>query len=156
MVFQTGIFSYDYCIWNSHPASYNTWSQFKLDSTHDHPEYCKSQVNNPVVSVFHYGQVTPLHNEHQQGIIDAITNLSTATAADRTSIYALTTTNTIIPKYLDNSNKKLVAVFTKVDFLVQQLAGFKAGELSTSGDGGDAHSSHKIIDVGLIITVVST
>ena len=112
LVFQTGIFSYDYCIWNSHPASYNTWSQFKLDSTHDHPEYCKSQVNNPVVSVFHYGQVTPLHNEHQQGIIDAITNLLTDTAADRTSIYALTTTNTIILKYLDNSNKKLVAVFT--------------------------------------------
>ena len=62
----------------------------------------------------------------QESTIDAIANLATATAADRTAVANLTDTNAALTKSLAMSTEKLVSALTQVSTLTKQLANLRS------------------------------
>ena len=124
ILFQTAIFADDCRDWKRQPEAYKTWPQFKIDFTRAHQEYRESQVTTPRAVGFHADEFTPTNS--QQETIEAIANLATATAADRTAVANLTTTVTDLTTALGKSNSKLVAALERITVLTQQLAACKA------------------------------
>jgi hypothetical protein len=130
IVFQTGIFADDCRDWKRQTAAYKTWPQFKIDFTRAHQEYHKSQVVTPGAAGFLATGKMPEYDapdESQQQTIDAIANLATATAADRSAVAALSGTVSELTKDLSKANTKLVAALEKISLLTQQLASSRPG-----------------------------
>ncbi len=125
ILFQTGIFADDCRDWKRQTEAYKTWPQFKIDFTRAHQEYRESQVTTPRAAGFLADEFTPTNS--QQETIDAIANLATATAADRTAVANLTTTVADLTIALGKCNGKLVGALERVNVLTQQLAAYKAG-----------------------------
>jgi hypothetical protein len=59
---------------------------------------------------------------HHDNTIDAIANLATATAVDRTAVANLTDINAALTKQLAKSSEKLIAALTQVNSLTKQLS----------------------------------
>jgi hypothetical protein len=118
-IFRTGIFADDCKIWKRQAAAYKTWAQFKIDFRVAYQEYNEARDIAPRAAGFHAQN----QDENQQdATIDAIANLATATAADRTAVATLTTTNAALTKSLAISSEKLVTALTRVNTLTAQLA----------------------------------
>ena len=131
LVFQTGIFADDCKIWKRRPAIYKTWLQFKIDFTISHQEYRESQVTTPAAAGFH---ASPPESAHLE-TIDAIANLATATAADRTAVANLTTTNATLTAELVAANAKLVTALEQIAALTSRLdSAGKAPRMGTSSE----------------------
>ena len=118
LIFRTGIFADDCKTWKRRPAPYKTWAQFKFDFKISYQEYSESRELSPGASGF--GAEAP--TTHQDETIDAIANLATATAADRTAVANLMTTNAILTKEVAKVNEKLIAALLQVNVLTKQLA----------------------------------
>ena len=130
IVFQTGIFPDDCRDWKRQTAAHKTWPQFKIDFTRAHQEYRESQVTTPGAAGFlATGEPSEYDapDESQQQTIDAIANLATATAADRSAVAALSGTVSELTKDLSKANAKLVAALEKISLLTQQLASSRLG-----------------------------
>ncbi len=130
IVFQTGIFADDCRDWKRQPTVYKTWPQFKIDFTRAHQEYRESQVITPGAAGFLATDIEPDYgpsDESQQQTIDAIANLATATAADRSAVAALTATVSDLTKDLSKANSKLIQALEKIALLTQQLSPSKPG-----------------------------
>jgi hypothetical protein len=125
ILFQTGLFADNCRDWKRQPDAYETWPQFKINFTQAHQEYRKSQVTMPCAAGFLADESAP--TDSQQETIDAIANLATATAADRTAVANLTTTVTDLTTALGKSNTKLVTALERITVLTQQLAACKSG-----------------------------
>jgi hypothetical protein len=141
IVFQTGLFADDCRDWKRQNAAYKTWPQFKVDFTRAHQEYRESQAILPSAAGFLADEFAP--SDSQQETIDAIANLATATAADRTAVANLTTTVSDLTTALGKCNGKLVGALERVTVLTQQLAACKAGNsprpASTNDSSGRSH-----------------
>ena len=86
--------------------------QFKIDFTISHEEYRESQVTTPAAAG---SNASPPDNpDAHLETIDAIVNLATATAADRTAVANLTTTNAALTAELVTVNSKLVKALEKI------------------------------------------
>ena len=88
------------------------WLQFKIDFTISHQKYRESQATTPAAAGFN---ASPPNNPYAHlETIDAIANLATATAADRTAVANLTTTNAALTAELVTVNSKLVKALEKI------------------------------------------
>ena len=104
---------------------------------------CLSEVqgnpaNTPAAADFHVAPApTSAQAKDHIKTINAITNLATATVADRIAVANLTTTNAAFSKELDAITAKLVTAMTKVASVTQQLSDFRVGNKGV----GSGHSS---------------
>ena len=126
-IFRTGIFADDCKIWKRQQAGYKTWDQFKIDFRVAYKEYNEALDIAPRAVGFHAAGRVDSH----ESTIDAIANLATATAADRTAVANLTDTNASLTKSLAKTNEKLITALTQVSTLTKQLAELKGTTVAT-------------------------
>jgi hypothetical protein len=112
LVFKTGMFADDCKLWRRQATNTKTWTEFKRVFTLAHQELRES-TQTAHKSGFHSAnsamdQQTVDHQDIQQDTVDAIANLATATAADRTTVATLTATNSRLTQELLAVNAKLV------------------------------------------------
>jgi hypothetical protein len=129
LVFRTGIFVDDCKLWKRQAAAYKTWPQFKIDFAIAYQEYSEAFETTPRAAGFSAQEIPGYHED----TIDAIANLATATAADRTAVANLTGTNALLTKDLARTNLQLIAALTQITALTKQLADTRAPNNSTSG-----------------------
>jgi hypothetical protein len=122
-IFRTGIFADDCKIWKRQPAAYKTWEQFKIDFRVAYSEYSEALDIAPQAAGFHAED----HDNQHNSTIDAIANLATATAADRTAVANLTATNASLTKSLAKANETVISALTQVATLTKQLADLRTG-----------------------------
>jgi hypothetical protein len=126
-IFRTGIFADDCKIWKRQQAGYKTWDQFKIDFRVAYKEYNEALDIAPRAAGFHAAGRVDSH----ESTIDAIANLATATAADRTAVANLTDTNASLTKSLAKTNEKLITALTQVSTLTKQLAELRCTTVAT-------------------------
>jgi hypothetical protein len=102
LVLNTGLFP-DACrTWQSRAISAKTWAQFKIDFATAHREF---RLTNQTAqqSGFHSTNmmIEQGRDDSMQETADAIAQLATATASDRSTVATLTTTNTKLSNQLE-------------------------------------------------------
>jgi hypothetical protein len=93
--------------WNEKHTIEKTWTQFKSHFAAAHRQHKQMQGESAITSGYHSVNAAVTHNEDQmaEATIGALSNLATATAADRGIVAALTQANARLAKQLeDNSN----------------------------------------------------
>jgi hypothetical protein len=125
-IFRAGIFADDCKLWKRKDAEYKTWEHFKFDFRVAYKEYNEALDVAPSAAGFlaEDSEAPPNHT------INAIANLATATAADRTAVANLTDTNASLTKQLATSSAKLITALTQVNSLTKQLADLRATSTS--------------------------
>ena len=96
-MFQTGILNDNCKLWQRQPADVKTWTRFKEFIATTHQELRESQTTT-AGAVFQSGNhaYPSANHAYQNETAEAIANLATATASDRASVAALTTTNSTL------------------------------------------------------------
>jgi hypothetical protein len=86
-----------------------TWTQFKSHFAAAHRQHKQMQGESAATSGYHSANAVVTHNEDQmaEATIGALTNLATATAADRGVVAALTHANSHLAKQLEDNSTKL-------------------------------------------------
>jgi hypothetical protein len=93
--------------WNKKHAIEKTWTQFKSHFAAARRQHKQMQGESAATAGYHSVNTAVSHNEDQmaEASIGALTNIATATAADRGVVAALTLANTRLAKQPeDNSN----------------------------------------------------
>jgi hypothetical protein len=94
--------------WNEKHAIEKTWTQFKSHFAAAHHQHKQMQGESAATAGYHSANAAVGHTEYQmaEATIGALSNLATATAADRGVVAALTQVNARLVKHLeDNSNE---------------------------------------------------
>jgi hypothetical protein len=107
-IFATGHFMSDCRRWNEKHTIEKTWRQFKSHFAAAHHQHKKMQGESASTAGYHSSNAAVTHNEDQmaKATIGALSNLATATAADRGVVAALTQANSRLAKQLEeNSNE---------------------------------------------------
>jgi hypothetical protein len=94
--------------WNEKHAIEKNWTQFKSHFDAAHRQHKQMQGEYAATAGYHSANTAVSHNEHQmaEATIGALSNLATATAADRGVVAAFTQANARLAKQLeDNSNE---------------------------------------------------
>jgi hypothetical protein len=107
-IFATGHFMSACRRWNEKHAIEKTWTQFKSHFAAAHCQRKQMQGESADTAGYHSANAAVSHNEDQmsEATIGALSNLATATAADRVVVAALTQANARLAKQLeDNSNE---------------------------------------------------
>jgi hypothetical protein len=128
LVFRTGIFADDCKIWKRQATAYKTWPQFKIDFAIAYQEYSEAFETKPRAAGFSTQDIPGYHED----TIDAIANLATATAADRTAVADLTGTNALLSKELARTNTLLITALTQISTLTKQLADCRSPNNNTA------------------------
>jgi hypothetical protein len=113
IMFQTGVFA-DACHdWRCCAIADNTWANFKSDFAMAHQELQESQLTSQ--SAGYHSANSVLKAWHAQ-TEEALANLATATASDRSTVSALSSTNSELSAALTiaNANAKLVMAIAKI------------------------------------------
>jgi hypothetical protein len=119
LVFRTGIFADDCKIWKRRAVASKMWPQFKTDFSLAYQEYNDALDIGPSAAGFH----AEAFHTHQAETIDAIANLATATAADRSAVTHLTSTNAQLVADIKRITTQLVTALTRIGTLEKKLAG---------------------------------
>jgi hypothetical protein len=95
--------------WNEKPSAEKTWTHFKSHFAAAHHQHKQMQVESAAISGYHSANAAMTHNEDQmdESTIGALENLTTATAADRGVVAALTQANSRLAKQLEDNSSKL-------------------------------------------------
>jgi hypothetical protein len=95
--------------WNEKPAAGKTWTHFKYHFAAAHSQHKQMQVENAANAGYHLVNAVMTQNEDQmaEATIGALTNLATATAADRGVVAALTQANSRLVKQLKENASEL-------------------------------------------------
>jgi hypothetical protein len=107
-IFATGHFMSACRRWNENQTIGKTWTQFKSHFAAAHRQHKQMQGESAATAGYHSENAAVTHNEDQmaEATIGALTNLATATAADRGVVAALTQANSRLAKQLeDNANE---------------------------------------------------
>jgi hypothetical protein len=107
-IFATGHFMSSCRWWSKKHAIEKTWTQFKSHFAAARRQHKQMQGESAAAAGYHSESAVVSHNEYQmdEATIGALTNLATATAADRGVVAALTQANARLAKKLeDNSNE---------------------------------------------------
>ena len=107
LVFQTGLFLDDCKTWKRLPAARKTWATFKTFFATVHQEWRELQVTTSGAG-FQLANNLYQQDLYQQETVDDIANLATATASDRTSVAAITATNTTLTTKLLRTTQNLL------------------------------------------------
>jgi hypothetical protein len=120
-IFATGHFINACRRWNERPLADKTWTQFKAHFSAAHRQHNHMQGKSAATSGYHSSNAAVGQTEDQmaESTIGVLSNLATATAADRGVVATLTETNARLVKQLeDNSNelRELKALVKKERF----------------------------------------
>mgnify|MGYP002806862359 FL=1 len=103
LVFKTGLFHDECKLWKRRIAADKNWAEFKTVFSLAHQELRESQLTSSNTDFHSANAATDLQLE----TAEAIANLATATAADRTSVASLTATISKLTAELSEANAKL-------------------------------------------------
>jgi hypothetical protein len=109
-IFATGHFMSACRRWNKKPLADKTWAQFKAHFSAAHRQHKQMQGESSATAGYHSSKAAVRQTEDQmaEATIGALSNLATATAADRGVVATLTEANARLVKQLeDNSNEFL-------------------------------------------------
>jgi hypothetical protein len=108
-IFATGHFISACRRWNEKPTAEKTWTQFKSQFAAAHRQHKQIQGESAATAGYHSANADVTQNEYQiaEAIIGALTNLATATAADRSVVAALTQANSRLAKQLEENSSEL-------------------------------------------------
>jgi hypothetical protein len=95
--------------WNEKLTVEKTWTQFKLHFAAAHRQHKQMQGESASTAGYHSENAAVTHNEYQmdEATIGALSNLVTATAADRGVVAALTQANSRLAKQLEDNSSEL-------------------------------------------------
>jgi hypothetical protein len=95
--------------WNEKHAIKKTWTQFKSHFAAAHRKHQQMQGESAATAGYHSANTAVGHTEDQmaEATIGALSNLATATAADRGVVVALTQANARIVKQLEDNSTEL-------------------------------------------------
>jgi hypothetical protein len=108
-IFATGHFMSACRRWNEKHAIEKTWTQFKSNFSAAHRQHKQMQGESAATAGYHSENDAVSHNEYQmaESTIGEISNLATATAADRGMVAALTQANARLAKQLEDNSTEL-------------------------------------------------
>jgi hypothetical protein len=108
-IFATGHFMSACRRWNEKLTIEKTWTQFKSHFTAAHRQHKQMQGESATTAGYHSVNASVTHNEDQmsEATIGALSNLATATAADRGVVAALTQENSSLAKQLEDNSSEL-------------------------------------------------
>jgi hypothetical protein len=125
LIFATGMFPEACREWRRRPIIEKTWTNFKTDFAIAHQEFRESQVTSNQAG---YQQAAnAAYTDLQQETADAIANLATATASDRSTVASLTSTNSTLSSEVTQATMKLTAANNTISSLKIEIAALKAG-----------------------------
>jgi hypothetical protein len=107
-IFATGHFMSACRLWNENHAMEKNWTQFKSHFAAAHRQHKQMQDESAATAGYHSANAAVGHTEDQmaEATIGALSNLATATVADRGVVAALTQANARLAKQVeDNSNE---------------------------------------------------
>jgi hypothetical protein len=107
-IFATGHFMSACHRWNDKPHAEKTWAQFKAHFSAAHRQLKQMQGGSAATYGYHSANAAVGQTEYQmaEATIGALSNLATATAADRGVVATLPEANALLSKQLeDNSNE---------------------------------------------------
>jgi hypothetical protein len=107
-IFATGHFMSACRQWNEKPLADKTWAQFKAHFSAAHRQHKQMQGESAATAGYHSSNAVVGQTEDQmdEATIGALSNLATATAADRGVVATLTEAKARLVKQLeDNSNE---------------------------------------------------
>jgi hypothetical protein len=108
-IFATGHFMSACCRWNQKLTTEKTWTQVKSHFAAAHRQHKQMQGEYAATAGYHSANAAVTHNKDQmaEATIGAISNLATATAADRGVVEALTQANSRLAKQLEDNSTDL-------------------------------------------------
>jgi hypothetical protein len=108
-IFATGHFMSACRRWNEKHTIEKTLTQFKSHFAAAHHQHKQMQVESDATAGYHSANAAVTHNEDQmaEATIGALSNLATATAADRGVVAALTQANSRLVKQLEDNSTEL-------------------------------------------------
>jgi phage shock protein A len=95
--------------WNEKPAAEKTWTHFKSHFAAAHRQHKQMQGESAATAGYHSANAAVIQNEDQmaEATIGALENLTTATAAERGVVAALTQANSRLVKQLEETSSEL-------------------------------------------------
>jgi hypothetical protein len=122
LISNTGLFP-DACrAWQSRAIAEKTWAQFKIDFATAHREF---RITNQTAqqSGFHSANmmIEQGRTESMHGTAEAITQLATATASDRSTVATLTTTNAKLATQLEAANALITQLKNEIATLKNKI-----------------------------------
>jgi hypothetical protein len=138
LIFATGLFLDDCKVWKRQLAAYKTWANFKPDFTLSHREFWESKTTTAGAGYQSANAAQGIAAGkaiYQQDTVNAIANLATATAHDRSTVATLTSTNRDLSNELTTVNRKLVSALTEIARLTSLSSNSSAGSTSRPGAG---------------------
>jgi hypothetical protein len=108
-IFATGQFMSACRRWNEKHTIEKTWKQFKLHFAAAHRQHKQMQGESAATAGYHSANAAVTQNEDQmaEATIGALENLTTATAAGRGVVAALTQANSRLAKQLEDNSTEL-------------------------------------------------
>jgi hypothetical protein len=108
-IFATGHFMSACSRWNEKPAAEKTWTHFKSHFSAAHRQHKQMQGESAATAGYHSDNAAMTQHEYQmaEATIGALANLTTATAADRGVVAALTQANSRLAKQLEENSSEL-------------------------------------------------
>jgi hypothetical protein len=95
--------------WNEKPTAEKTWAQFKSHFAAAHRQHKQTQGESAATAGYHSANsaVTQTEDQMSEATIGSLSNLATATAADRGVVAALTQANSRLAKQLEDNSSEL-------------------------------------------------
>jgi hypothetical protein len=114
--------------WNEKPTAEKTWTQFKSHFAAAHHQHKQMQGESTATAGYHSANAAVTHNDDQmaEATIGALSNLETATAADRGVVAALAQENSRLAKQLEDNS----SVLRELKALLNKERRFKRGARS--------------------------
>jgi uncharacterized protein (UPF0335 family) len=139
-VFSTGLFP-DACrAWQSRAIAGNTWAKFKIDSATSHWEF-RLANQTAQQSIFHSANMMiEQHSpESMNETAEAITQLATATASDRSTVATLTTTNAKLASQLEADNARITQLKNEIATLKNKIKPVWQGQRPVRTTNNDSY-----------------
>ena len=135
------MFNGDLKEWNRLPFLDLNWSKFRVHFAKAHREW---RANLRLTAGQHFPRANAVDSTslttHQADTVDALTNLATATAADRATVTTLTDTISQLSSELASAQAKLISSLLDNQQLLKRLSE-KGGSWNTSGCVTDRKTS---------------
>jgi hypothetical protein len=140
LVFNTGLFP-DACrTWQSRAIEGKTWAQFKLDFATAHSEFWLTN-QTAQQSGFHSANmmIEQGRGDSMQDTVDAIAQLATAMASDRSTVATLTTTNARLANQLEAAHALIAQLKNKIATLKKKIKPAWQGQRPVKTTNNDSY-----------------
>jgi hypothetical protein len=140
LIFNTGLFP-DACrAWKSRVIAGKTWAQFKIDFATAHREF---RLTNQTAqqSEFHSANMMIEQGlpKSMNDTAEAIAQLATATASDRSTVATLTTTNAKLATQLEASNALIAQLKNEIETLKNKIKPTWQGQRTVRTTNNDSY-----------------